>query len=122
MTFCCIFTENPLILVKGSYIYARRVTVPDDKIKASSEYDDMHGAINARLDRPAIKDGRRGGWRPKDDYEDQWIQMDFGSLRLFSGIRTQGRSDCDDWVTEFKVQYGTNPDESTWQYVDQVMV
>ena len=119
ITFCCIFT-NPLILVSDRYVM--RVIVPDDyKITASTEYDDMHGANNARLDRPAIKGGRRGGWRPTDDDKDPWIQMDFGSPRPFSGIQTQGRSDCDDWVTEFMVQYGTDVhDENTWKYVDQV--
>ena len=89
-------------------------TIPDDQMKASSEYDDTHRAANARLDL-VNKGSRRGGWSALYNDKDQWIQVALGKLQSVSGIILQGREDEDQWVTEYQVEYST--DGNTWQYV-----
>ena len=89
-------------------------TIADGQITASSEFAANHGANNARLDRPAGS-GRTGAWSARSNDVNQWIQVDFGALKSVSGIVLQGRSEADQWVTKYKVQYSI--DGITWQYI-----
>ena len=89
-------------------------TIKDNQITSSTEWAANHGATNARLDRPAGH-GRTGGWSAKTNDVNQWIQADLGAIRSVSGIVIQGRSDYNQWVTKYQVQY--SEDGVTWKYV-----
>ena len=90
-------------------------TIQDSQITSSSDYNDAHSAINARLDRPH-GNGRTGAWSAKTNDINQWIQVDFDDeMKLVSGIVMQGRTDYEQWVKKYKVQYSN--DGITWQFV-----
>ena len=40
----------------------------------------------------------------------QWIQVDLYKPKRIFGVMVQGRSQIQQWVTKFKVQYGNSPD------------
>ena len=41
-------------------------------------------------------------------YDNQWLQVDFGSPTRIVGVITQGRPTADNWVTRYKVLYGNS--------------
>ncbi|XP_072039795.1 lactadherin-like [Amphiura filiformis] len=100
--------------------------IPDNKLTASTVWDDYHGPSNARLNRPA-EYPTVGSWSAKYNNISQWIQVDLGVLVGVTGVLIQGRaynvdarllggSDCcPQWVTEFKVQHSN--DGIDWHYV-----
>ena len=88
--------------------------ITDSQITASSEWRSNHGAIYARLNRPA-QSGTSGGWSVRTNDINQWIQVEFESSTWMNGVIIQGRSDSNQWVTQYKVQYST--DGENWQYV-----
>ena len=89
--------------------------IQDSQLTTSSEWNPNHSAINARLDRPKVNDGA-GAWCAKTNDVNQWIQVDFGDeMKLVSGIMMQGRTDLDQWVKKYKVQYSV--DGISWQFV-----
>ena len=93
--------------------------VQDSQITSSSECANpiYHGANNARLDlQPG--DDRIGAWQAGTNDANQWIQVDLGVATGVSGIVTQGRADWDQWVTEYKVQYGN--DTTGLQYIKDI--
>ena len=108
--FSCIF----ITVVCSDLLGMKDGRIQDSQLTSSSEWAANHGANNARLDRPAGS-GRTGGWSAKTNDANQWIQVDFGDMKSVSGIVMQGRSDYDQWVTKYKVQYSN--DGVTWQFV-----
>ena len=78
--------------------------IPDSQITASSEWNSNHGPSNARLNFQA-GGGRTGAWSSKTNDVNQWLQVDLGQKTRVTGIRTQGRSDFDQWITSFTVSY-----------------
>ena len=88
-------------------------TISDSQLTASSEWNSIHGPDNARLDRPNCG-GRTGAWSAKHNDTNQWIQIDFGEVAMVTGVKIQGRQDCDQWVTRFKVMYTSDDD---WEFV-----
>lgn len=78
--------------------------IPDSQITASSEWNSNHGPSNARLNFQA-GGGRTGAWSSKTNDVNQWLQVDLGQKTRVTGIRTQGRSDVNQWVTSFTVSY-----------------
>ena len=92
-------------------------TIQDSQITSSSEWDANHGPSNARLDR--LKEGdRRGAWNARVNDADQWIQVDLVIATNVSGIVIQGRAAYEQWVTEYKVQYGN--DVTGLQYMKDI--
>ena len=89
-------------------------TIQDNQITSSTDYNHVHSAINARLDRPN-GNGRTGAWSARTNDVNQWIQVDFGEMKLVSGIVMQGRTECEQWVKKYKVQYSN--DGMAWQFV-----
>ena len=57
-----------------------------------------------------------GAWRPGDDDQDPWVQVDLDDIVYVSGIVTQGRITTCDWVSQFKVKYTIPNDTSTTMY------
>ena len=88
--------------------------IQDCQLTSSSEWNPNHSAINARLDRPH-GNGKAGAWCAKTNDVNQWIQVDFGEMKLVSGIVMQGRTDYEQWVKKYKVQYSN--DGISWQFV-----
>ena len=46
------------------------------------------------------------------DLENPWIQVDLGSEYWINAVSLQGRGDCEQWVTQFRIRYSlTNANE-----------
>ncbi|XP_072033326.1 uncharacterized protein [Amphiura filiformis] len=111
MDFHCSSTcqlEEPLGIEDGR--------ISDNQITASSIFDSNHGATNARLNRPA-QSGTTGAWSALHTDANQWIQANLGHSMVVSGVKTQGRAEHSQWVTQFKVQYSI--DGNSWTFVQQ---
>ena len=79
-------------------------TIAEAQISASSQLDDNHSAVQARLHFKA--DGSKaGGWSPLRNDTSQWIQVDLGSYTKVTRVATQGRNGNDQWVTKYRLQY-----------------
>ena len=90
-------------------------TITDDQIRASSQWDSNHGPNNGRLDFMG-GNGITAAWSSLIQDLNQWIQVDFWTLKTVSGIVIQGRSNWGtQWVAKYKVQYGI--DGIHWQTV-----
>ena len=48
---------------------------------------------------------------PKD--KNPWIQAELQSFFTITGLETKGRADFDQWVTQYKMSYGTFGDDWT---------
>ena len=89
--------------------------ITDSQITASSEHHSGNlDYIYARLNQPA-QSGIGGAWTAGTQDLNQWIQVEFESSKWMNGIIIQGRSNTNQWVTEYKVQYSI--DGENWQYV-----
>ena len=93
--------------------------IADSQISASSEYNENHGAANARLNRQAHMN-RKGGWcaNQKDNnlnMSDQWIQVMFAKPTWVTGVLIQGRQDYPQWVKKYKVEYSNYMEN--WKFV-----
>ncbi|XP_071493270.1 lactadherin-like [Diadema antillarum] len=103
---CCsespsMFPGTPLGLESGA--------IPDSSITASSCYDGQC-TQDARLNGPE-------SWSTSVLNTFQWLQVQFGSNYLVSGIITQGRASLDQYVTSYKLSYSL--DSIVWtDYMD----
>ena len=89
-------------------------TIADGQIKASTEWDMNHAAIQGRLHYLA-KPGKAGSWSARYNNLDQWLQIDLGNQdTTITGLATQGRNGHGQWVTKYKVQY--SDDGANFQY------
>ena len=84
------------------------------QITASSEWTWIPDASNARLNGKSSV-GKTGIWCADVNNLNHWVSVDLGVSRLVSGVITQGRNGVEQWVTEFKIQYGV--DGITWHYI-----
>ncbi|XP_073230154.1 lactadherin-like [Porites lutea] len=92
-------------------------TISDAQVKASTEWDNNHAAIQGRLHYLA-KPGKAGSWSAKFNNLDQWLQIDLGSrYTKITGLATQGRNAYTQWVTKYKVQY--SDDGVNFQYYSE---
>ena len=82
-------------------------TIPDRNINASSVYRrskvTIHAAANGRLHYK--KKGRAGAWGADIKDQNQWLQVDFGTEMMVSGVATQGRQDANQWVKSYSLSY-----------------
>ena len=81
--------------------------IPNGQVKASSEWDPNHAAIQGRL-HYLPPPGKQGGWSAKYNNAKQWLQIDLGALFRVTAVATQGRSNYNQWVTKYKLQYSDN--------------
>ena len=81
--------------------------ISNGQVSASSEWDDNHAAIQARLYFEAAP-GKAGSWSAKYNNLDQWLQIDLGSKHEVTGLATQGRNGYGQWVTKYNMQYSDN--------------
>ncbi|XP_028408851.1 fibrillin-1-like isoform X4 [Dendronephthya gigantea] len=76
--------------------------IPDSQITASSEWDHLHGATNARLN--SAKNS--GSWSSRLNNQNQWLQVDFKFRATITDILTQGRGiKHNQWVRSYTVSY-----------------
>ena len=82
--------------------------IADSQITASSERGRNHAAKYARLNY-ILPSGVSGGWSPRDNNINQWIQVDLHTGVYVNGIITQGREMRDSqWVTRYKIRHSNN--------------
>ncbi|XP_033102674.1 lactadherin-like, partial [Anneissia japonica] len=86
-------------------------TIPDNQLKATSQYNNEHKPYRARLHSTKA-------WAASSNDLDQWIQADIGALTEITGVITQGHFGYDEWVTSYKVLYSV--DGSTFNTIDTV--
>ena len=78
--------------------------ISDAQISASSQWDDNHGPHRARLNRRRFGN-KKGAWSSLNNDFYQWLQVDLGKYTTVTRIATQGRSDTDEGVTMYRLQY-----------------
>lgn len=82
--------------------------IPNGKVRASSEWDSNHAAIQGRLHYKPPR-GKQGAWSARHNNINQWLQVDLGSAFIkVTGVATQGRYNYDQWVTKYKLQYSND--------------
>ena len=82
--------------------------IPNGQVKASTEYDGNHAAIQGRLHYKAIP-GKAGSWSARTNDVNQWLQVDLGNeFTRVTGVASQGRNAYNQWVTKYKLQYSND--------------
>ena len=82
--------------------------ISNGKLRASTEWDANHAAIQARLHFKAGS-GKAGSWSARHNNLGQWLQIDLGNKHIkVTGLATQGRNGYAQWVTKYKVQYSND--------------
>ena len=77
--------------------------ISDAQISASSQWNAIHPARNARLN---FKRQGAYGWTTLRNDQTQWLQVDLGNFSTVTGIATQGSPDRNkQWVTQYILQY-----------------
>lgn len=64
---------------------------------------------------PSLPDRRCAQERPT---KNEWILVDLGVSSEVSGIVTQGRSEVDEWVTQFMISYSS--DAFQWEFARDI--
>ena len=81
--------------------------IGDSQITASTVWNSIHGASNARLNFAK----KSGSWSSKINDVHQWLQVDFKYRKTITDILTQGRGSHQQWVKSYTLSYsddGTN--------------
>ena len=78
--------------------------ISDAQISASSQWHDNNGPHRARLNRKQ-EGNKKGAWSSLNNDIYQWLQVDIGTYTTVTRIATQGRSDMEQWVTKYRLQY-----------------
>ena len=82
--------------------------IPNGQVKASTEWDGNHAAIQGRLYYKAIP-GKAGSWSARTNDVNQWLQVDLGNeFTRVTGVASQGRNGANQWVTKYKLQYSSD--------------
>lgn len=82
--------------------------ITDQQITASSSWDQVHGAPNARINNAAGR-GKTSAWSAGSNDGNQWLQVDFGRDVKISKFATQGRNDYgNQWVKSYTLAYSVD--------------
>ena len=79
--------------------------ISDAQISASSQWDNYHGPRRARLNGKRSAGNGVGAWCAITNDIYQWLQVDLRKYTTVTRIATQGRSDLNQWVTKYRLQY-----------------
>ncbi|KAK3730962.1 hypothetical protein QZH41_007184 [Actinostola sp. cb2023] len=96
---CFVCNIEPLGMQSGA--------IPDARITASSMWNGNHAPAQGRLNYKPPR-GKSGSWSSRHNRVGQWIQVDLNRLTKVTGIATQGRSDANQWVKQYKLQYSSD--------------
>ena len=89
----------------------------DGKITASSECGSNYSVKGCKLNQIG-KNGQASAWcAAGNDKENPWIQVDLGSQYRINAVSLQGRGDCAQWVTQFRIRYSLT-DENNLRNLD----
>ena len=78
----------------------------DGKITASSEYNPDHSVKGCKLNKLITSEPwHASAWVASKSDEKKYIEVNFGKEYLINGISIQGRGDCNQYVTKFRVLY-----------------
>ena len=83
--------------------------IQDSQLSSSSTAGGGHTMAESRLD-----DTTRA-WCAGSNDANQWAQVDLGTSVKVTGLITQGRHEASQWVTAYKVLYGS--DGTNFDYV-----
>ena len=84
----------------------------NDKITASSEWRSDHSVKGCNLNK-MMSNGHASAWCAADnDKVNPWIQVDLGSEYWINAVSLQGRGDCAQWVTQFRIRYSLTDDNN----------
>ena len=82
--------------------------ISDAQVKASTEWDGSHAAIQGRLHFKAIP-WKLGSWAASTNDINQWLQVYLGSeFTTLTGVASQGSNANSHWVTKYKLQYSSD--------------
>jgi len=81
--------------------------IQDSAFSASSIYNINHHVTQCRLN-SISPPGYSHAWCAGSNDTNQWIQVDLGSVKNVFGILTQGRGDCEQWVTAYTLQWSVD--------------
>ena len=87
--------------------------ITDGQISASSEWNDSYAAVQGRLNFKQ-SGNKQGAWSADTNDANQWLQVDLIGQYIVTRVATQGGTGHDEWVTEYKIQYGD--DGKNFQY------
>ena len=88
--------------------------ITDKQISASSYYGANYTPNRGRLN-TVLTGTRKGGWAAHTNDSSQWLQIELGrEYTKVTRVATQGRSDTDQWVGTYKLQY--SDDGENFQY------
>ena len=91
----------------------------DDKITASSHYNQDHSVRGCKLNK-TMTNGHVSAWcAGASDKENPWIQVDLGEVYWINAVSLQGRGDNQypQYVTKFRIRYSPN-DENHLRNLD----
>ena len=88
--------QGPFGMANGAII--------DGQVTASSQTNANHAAKQGRLHFKVI--WKAGAWSAGSNDDNQWLQIDLIGQYKVTRVATQGRNRYDQWVTEYKLQYG----------------
>ena len=80
-------------------------SIPDNKIKASSEKNANTAAKNGRLNSAS-------SWCAETSDINPYLEIDLQTLHIICAVSTQGNSQADQWVKTYTLKLST--DGSTW--------
>lgn len=75
----------------------------DGKITASSEYSVNHSVLGCKLGKDRPNPNHVAAWCAKSEDKFPWIQVEFPKPLTLSAVSIQGRGDCNQYVTRFRV-------------------
>ncbi|XP_060586405.1 uncharacterized protein LOC132742102, partial [Ruditapes philippinarum] len=88
------------------YAVSGPLVAMDGQLQSSGFSDIAHDAKAARL-RPVTQGVIPACWKPQISNTNQWIQVDLGNIFLIRGVTVKGNPAAQEWVTQFRLKYGT---------------
>ena len=83
--------------------------IANHQVRSSSDYDHAHSTKFARLTTTTLVGA--SAWCAKRLDTNQWLQINLGKVRRVTAVATQGRSDADQWITTYYIEYSTIGDD-----------
>ena len=84
----------------------------DKNITASSQQWEKYFPIDGKLNSSTC-------WCPSESDKNNhpWIQVNFKNIKFITSVTLQGRKDCDQYVTKFRILY--SKDESNFEHLEK---